>query len=141
MVMLILDMLDVDGNGWSSRYHRLIMSGSVVLKSTIYPEWHTVSYDRSIVGVTLMAGMDDTVGALRGELTASLNRMMAKLQPAKVDYSDLYDIMAFFVGPPDGSSEGRDDLAQQISENALRFGEDHWRWEDMQAYMLRLLLE
>lgn len=33
------DVFDIDGNGWSSRFHRLIMSGSVVLKATIYPEW------------------------------------------------------------------------------------------------------
>lgn len=30
---------DIDGNGWSSRFHRLLGSGSVVLKTTIYPEW------------------------------------------------------------------------------------------------------
>jgi len=36
-------MLDVDGNGWSSRFHRLLMSGSVVVKATIYPEWMSVS--------------------------------------------------------------------------------------------------
>lgn len=38
-----IDQLDVDGNGWSSRFHRLLMSGSVVVKATIYPEWHSVS--------------------------------------------------------------------------------------------------
>lgn len=32
-------VIDVDGNGWSSRYHRLLASGSVVLKTTIYEEW------------------------------------------------------------------------------------------------------
>jgi hypothetical protein len=41
---LIPDALDVDGNGWSSRFHRLMMSGSLVLKSTIYPEWNSVSH-------------------------------------------------------------------------------------------------
>ncbi|ESK83594.1 glycosyltransferase family 90 protein [Moniliophthora roreri MCA 2997] len=32
-------LLDVDGNAWSSRFKRLVSSGSVVFKSTIYPEW------------------------------------------------------------------------------------------------------
>ena len=32
--------LDLDGNGWSSRFHRLLSSGSAVIKSTMYPEWH-----------------------------------------------------------------------------------------------------
>jgi hypothetical protein len=29
----------VDGNGWSGRFKRLITSNSLVFKSTIYPEW------------------------------------------------------------------------------------------------------
>lgn len=29
----------VDGNGWSSRFKRLITSNSLVFKSTVYPEW------------------------------------------------------------------------------------------------------
>lgn len=33
--------LDIDGNGWSSRFHRLMTSGSAVLKMTIFPEWHS----------------------------------------------------------------------------------------------------
>lgn len=32
-------MLDLDGNAWSGRFHRLLASNSVVLKSTIFPEW------------------------------------------------------------------------------------------------------
>jgi hypothetical protein len=33
-------MLDLDGNAWSGRFHRLLSSNSVVLKSTIFPEWY-----------------------------------------------------------------------------------------------------
>ncbi|WVF69398.1 hypothetical protein IAT40_004175 [Kwoniella sp. CBS 6097] len=105
-------VFDIDGNGWSSRFHRLIMSGSVVVKATIYPEWVT------------------------DWLTPWVHYI-----PCKIDYSDLYDIMSFFAGPPDGRKGGHDDLAQQISEQAKKFGEEHWRWEDMQAYMFRLMLE
>ncbi|WVQ80599.1 hypothetical protein IAT38_002704 [Cryptococcus sp. DSM 104549] len=105
-------VFDIDGNGWSSRFHRLLMSGSVVVKATIYPEW------------------------ISDWLTPWVHYI-----PCKVDYSDLYDIMSFFAGPPDGSSPGNDDLAKLISEQARKFGEEHWRWEDMQAYMFRLLLE
>lgn len=59
----------------------------------------------------------------------------------QVDYSDLYDIMSFFAGPPDDKSAGHDDLARQIAEQGKYFAEHFWRWEDMQAYMFRLLLE
>ena len=58
-----------------------------------------------------------------------------------MDYSDIYPIMAFFAGSPDGRTRGNDDLAEQIAEQGKQFAEEHWRWEDMQAYMLRLLLE
>ncbi|WVR06184.1 hypothetical protein IAU60_003214 [Kwoniella sp. DSM 27419] len=105
-------VFDIDGNGWSSRFHRLIMSGSVVIKSTIYPEW-----------------MSDW-------MTPWVHYI-----PCKIDYSDLYDIMSFFAGPPDGRQGGHDELAQQIAEQGKKFGEEHWRWEDMQAYMFRLILE
>ena len=33
-------MIDVDGNGWSGRFHRLMSTRSLVLKSTIFPEWY-----------------------------------------------------------------------------------------------------
>jgi hypothetical protein len=32
-------LLDIDGNGWSSRFRRLMSQDAVVFKSTIYPEW------------------------------------------------------------------------------------------------------
>jgi hypothetical protein len=32
-------IMDVDGNGWSSRFKRLITSNALIFKSTIYPEW------------------------------------------------------------------------------------------------------
>lgn len=64
-----------------------------------------------------------------------LTYCIAFLQPMQLDYSDLYNIMAFFVGTPDGRIKGRDDLARQIAEQGRRFRLEHWRWEDMQAYV------
>jgi hypothetical protein len=57
--------------------------------------------------------------------------------------------MSFFSGAPshEGTHAGReagggnDKLARAIAEAARKFGEEHWRWEDMQGYMFRLLLE
>lgn len=33
-------LMDVDGNGWSGRFHRLLSTNGVVLKSTVFPEWY-----------------------------------------------------------------------------------------------------
>lgn len=52
-----------------------------------------------------------------------------------MDYSDLYNIMSFFAGSPDGISQGHDKLAEKISQNGMQFVKEHWRWEDMQAYV------
>ncbi|WRT67758.1 uncharacterized protein IL334_004730 [Kwoniella shivajii] len=109
--------LDVDGNGWSSRFHRLLSSGSPVIKFTMFPEWHMEW------------------------LTPWYHYI-----PLKPDYSDLYDIMAFFVGPVDeagniDTTKGHDYLAQKIGEAGQKFALEHWSWVDMQAYTFRLLLE
>ena len=77
--------------------------------------------------------------------TVSVGR--TDVQPVQVDYSDLYNIMSYFSGAPshDGAhtvrEAGNDDLARAIAEAGRNFGEEHWRWVDMQGYMFRLLLE
>ncbi|GMK53842.1 hypothetical protein CspeluHIS016_0104280 [Cutaneotrichosporon spelunceum] len=110
-------MLDVDGNGWSERFHRLLSSASPVIKMTIFADWHM---DRLIPWYHYI--------------------------PIQADYSDLYDVLAFFVGPvrEDGTVDherGHDYLGKKIGQAGQDFTLQHWRWADMQAYMYRLLLE
>lgn len=57
--------------------------------------------------------------------------------PVKTDLSDLHHIMAFFLGDADGRG-GHDDIGRQIGEDGRRWAADHWRVEDMQAYMYRV---
>ncbi|WVR05243.1 hypothetical protein IAU60_002255 [Kwoniella sp. DSM 27419] len=105
-------VMDVDGNGWSSRFRRLMASNNVVLKSTLYPEWFQ-----------------------------ALLIPWYHYVPVKLDYSDIHDVMAFFNGAPDGSVPGRDDLAKEIAANGKRFVDERWRMQDMQSYMYLLILE
>ncbi|GAA5866861.1 hypothetical protein JCM1840_004292 [Sporobolomyces johnsonii] len=104
-------LIDVDGNGWSGRFHRLMSTRSVLLKSTAFPEWYQ---DRIQEWVHYV--------------------------PIKVDYSDVYDVMAFFVGTPDGQG-GHDSLAEKIGAAGQQWARDYWRRVDMAAYMYRLSLE
>ncbi|GFZ43509.1 hypothetical protein JCM24511_01229 [Saitozyma sp. JCM 24511] len=60
-------LLDLDGNGWSARFKRLMSTNSVVLKSTIFPEWYQ---DRIQPWIHYV--------------------------PIKADLTDLYDVLAFF---------------------------------------------
>jgi hypothetical protein len=125
-----------------------MMSGSVVVKSTIFPEWISVSLPKFIPSkVTdiqdwLIPWVHYVVRPLPPVWSIDMDK--ANPQPIQVDYSDLYNTMSFFAGPPNTSRKGgggNDHLAQAIAEQAKKFGEEHWRWEDMQGYMFRLLLE
>ncbi|GAA6040182.1 hypothetical protein JCM8097_004167 [Rhodosporidiobolus ruineniae] len=104
-------VMDVDGNGWSGRFHRLMSMKACVLKSTLFPEWYG-------------------------------DRIQPWLHyvPVKVDYSDLYDIMTFFRGTPEGQGS-HDELAKKIGLAGKHWARDHWRKQDMAAYMFRLILE
>lgn len=104
-------VLDVDGNGWSSRFKRLMTSNSVVFKSTVYPEWFTHRIAPWVHYV-----------------------------PIQVDYSDLYDALLFFRGDPSGHG-AHEDLAKKIARRGREWSLSFWRKEDMVAYLYRLFLE
>ncbi|GAA5979810.1 hypothetical protein JCM5350_002056 [Sporobolomyces pararoseus] len=104
-------VMDVDGNGWSGRFHRLMSMKACVLKSTLFPEWYG---DRIQPWVHYV--------------------------PVKVDYSDVYDILTFLRGTPDGKGS-HDELAKKIGLAGKHWARDHWRKQDMAAYMFRLILE
>jgi len=102
--------LDTDGNAWSSRFRRLLSSGSVVFKSTIFPEFNT-----------------------------QWLKPWVHYVPVSIDLtSDLYQISTFFLGTPDGL-EGHDDLAREIADAAARFTDEHWRWGGSSSPLLPLL--
>lgn len=61
-------LLDVDGNGWSARFRRLMSMDAVVFKSTIYPEWWLERIEPWLHYV-----------------------------PVQMDYSDVYDILVRFI--------------------------------------------
>ncbi|BGP55808.1 hypothetical protein JCM8202_005626 [Rhodotorula sphaerocarpa] len=104
-------VIDVDGNGWSGRFHRLMLSNSMVLKSTIFPEWYQ-----------------------------DMIQPWVHYVPIQVDFSDLWTTMAFFAGDNFGHG-AHDDLAKEIAMAGKEWAEKHWRWVDMEVYMYRLLLE
>ncbi|KAJ7596237.1 glycosyl transferase family 90-domain-containing protein [Mycena floridula] len=111
-------VLDVDGNGWSGRFKRLITSNSVIFKSTIYPEWY----------------MDRIAPWLH-------------YVPVQVDLSDLHDSLAFFRGDPGCLCGGgnpncaHEDLARKITKAGREWSKMFWRREDLVAYFFRLILE
>ncbi|KAJ7143768.1 glycosyl transferase family 90-domain-containing protein [Mycena epipterygia] len=104
-------VLDVDGNGWSSRFKRLMNSGSLIFKATAYPEWFT---DRIAPWVHYI--------------------------PIQNSYVDLLDALVFFRGDPAGAG-AHDDMARRIAAAGREWSRRYWRKEDLTAYMYRLFLE
>ncbi|KLT43057.1 hypothetical protein CC85DRAFT_284814 [Cutaneotrichosporon oleaginosum] len=105
-------LLDIDGNGWSGRFRRLMGSNAVVIKTGIFTEWfapHLVPWFHYV--------------------------------PSKLDFSDLETIMAFFSGTPAEPGLAFDETARALGHNGKCFVQRMFRYADMQAYMLRLFLE
>ncbi|KAJ6598369.1 glycosyl transferase family 90-domain-containing protein [Mycena vulgaris] len=104
-------VVDVDGNGWSGRFKRLITSNSLVFKATIYPEWYI---DRIAPWVHYI--------------------------PVALDLSDLHDAVVFFRGDAAGAG-AHEDLARKIALAGRSWSKTFWRREDMVTYFYRLILE
>lgn len=80
------------------------------------------------------------VAQLVAELSLTTDVLLGAQVPIKVDYTDLYDVMAFFKGRPGHeATEGHEHLAKKIGAAGKDWAENHWRKEDMAAYMCRLL--
>ncbi|KAM0753173.1 hypothetical protein T439DRAFT_286654 [Meredithblackwellia eburnea MCA 4105] len=94
-------ILDIDSNSASKDFHRMLQSGSVIFKSTIFPEW----WSKRIMP-------------------------WYHYVPIKPDYSDLTDAAAFFIGAPNGEG-AHDEVAQRIGENGKKWAKEHWREADM----------
>lgn len=105
---------DIDGNSFSGRYRGFLLSTSLPIKATIFHEWH----DSRLVPWKHFVPMD--------------NRFM-----------DFWGIMQYFLGY-EGSSikiPGHDDQAKKIAMDGQIWANKALRTEDMQIYVLRLLLE
>lgn len=105
---------DIDGNSFSGRYLGFLRSTSLPIKATVWREWH----DSRLVAWKHFVPMD--------------NR-----------YGDWFGIMEYFLGYDDGETKvkGHDEQASKIAAAGKQWAERVLRKEDMQIYVLRLLLE
>ncbi|KAK6582480.1 hypothetical protein PZA11_004888 [Diplocarpon coronariae] len=105
---------DIDGNSFSGRYRGFLLSTSLPIKATIFREWH----DSRLVPWKHFVPMD--------------NRFV-----------DFWGIMQYFLGYEGENVKitGHDDQAQMIAEAGQEWANRVLRREDMQIYVLRLLLE
>lgn len=94
-------------------------SNSLVLKSTIFPEWYS---DR----VQPCESQLSDKGRERGILTGPGIHYV----PVKSDLTDLYDIMTFF-------RSGHDDMARKIAKEGTTWSKTFWRREDTISYQFR----
>lgn len=106
-------LVDIDGNSFSGRYLAFLRSTSLPIKATLFREWH----DARLVAWKHFVPMD--------------NRF--------VDY---YAIMDYFLGSGgDEQGAGHDEEGEMIATEGKMWADQVLRREDMQIYVLRLLLE
>ncbi|KAH6682701.1 hypothetical protein B0J14DRAFT_574191 [Halenospora varia] len=105
---------DIDGNSFSGRYRGFLMSTSLPIKATIFREWH----DSRLMPWIHFVPMD--------------NRFM-----------DFYGIMEYFLGykGKNVNVPGHNEQAAKIAAAGQTWANKVLRKEDMQIYVLRLLLE
>lgn len=102
---------DIDGNSFSGRYLGFLRSTSLPIKATVYKEWH----DSRLLAWKHFVPMD--------------NR-----------YGDWWGIMEYFLGYGD-QRKSHDAEAAKIAAAGKEWAEKVLRREDMQIYVLRLLME
>ncbi|KAI0532055.1 glycosyltransferase family 90 protein [Xylaria digitata] len=102
---------DIDGNSFSGRYLGFLRSTGVPIKSTMWHEWH----DSRLIAWKHFVPMDNRFG-------------------------DFYGIMEYFLGYGK-VRRGHDEAAKKIAMDGKAWAESVLRKEDMQIYVLRLLLE
>lgn len=103
---------DIDGNSFSGRYRGFLGSTSLPIKATIYQEWH----DPRLVPWKHFIPMDNT-------------------------FVDLYGIMEYLLGNELMGLDGHDSVGRTLALEGKQWAEKVLRKEDMQVYVLRLLLE
>ena len=104
-------LLDMDGNGFSGRFYRLLGSNATVFKSTIFQEWH-----------------DDPSGE---GLVPWVHYV-----PVSVSMLEVPELMRFFT-----SSERGRELAGRIADRGKRWIDERGRREDLSAGLARVVLE
>ena len=105
---------DIDGNSFSGRYRGFMLSSSVPIKATIFREWH----DSRLMPWVHFVPMD--------------NRFL-----------DFWGIMEYFIGYKGKHVDipAHDAEAEKIAIAGQKWANKVLRKEDMQIYVLRLLLE
>ncbi|KAK4146663.1 uncharacterized protein C8A04DRAFT_34855 [Dichotomopilus funicola] len=102
---------DIDGNSFSGRYLGFLRSTSLPIKATLWREWH----DSRLVAWKHFVPMDSRFG-------------------------DWFGLLEYFVGNGD-TKPARDHVAERIATAGKQWAARVLRKEDMQVYVLRLLLE
>ncbi|KAK4235095.1 glycosyltransferase [Achaetomium macrosporum] len=103
---------DIDGNSFSGRYLGFLRSTSLPIKATLWKEWH----DSRLVAWKHFVPMDNRFG-------------------------DWYGTLEYFLGNEAMGVKGRDEVAENIAMAGSEWAAKVLRREDMQVYILRLLLE
>ena len=104
----------------------------MIFKSTIYPEW-CVHPSFPLFPPPSLSGQQKLI-----HIPRFTDRIQPWLHyvPVQLDFTDLYDALAFFRGDENGEG-GHDALARKIAVEGRKWSKKYWRREDLQAYFIR----
>lgn len=105
-------LVDVDGHSFSGRWHAFLRSKSLGIKATIFREFH----DSRLIPWRHFVPLD--------------NR-----------YDEYYSLMTYFVGEKSLGLQSHDNVAKKIADQGREYAEQVLRRDDIEVYMLRLMLE
>jgi len=119
----------------------LMSTNSVVVKSTIFPEWYVFPSEPFFGLMNSDHRYTDRIQPCELAVEARSGRYSLWLTgnigvhyvPVKADLTDLYDVLTFFRG-------GHDDLARNIAVAGKDWSKTFWRKEDMVSYQFRSAL-
>lgn len=113
-------------DSYSARFRAHLQSNQLPFKSTIFPGWFM---DRIQPWVHYVGA----VQRIRKLFRTMCSRERLQV-PVRVDYADLYDVLAFFDGGLDAARTGNhDDLAEEIAMAGSDWAHGFWRLDDMRA--------
>ena len=128
---------DLDGASYSGRYRSILQSNSLPIKATIYDEWH----DSRLIPWKHFVPMDNTYVDWYGILEYFLGYAPSREMSTRNNEVSGEGVMVAVEGDDAQPRPGHDEVAKTIAMEGSEFTRSALRYEDMLAYVYRLVLE
>eukprot|EP00834_Sanchytrium_tribonematis_P001279 NODE_30_length_37342_cov_0.449507.p6 type:complete len:565 gc:universal NODE_30_length_37342_cov_0.449507:9184-10878(+) len=133
-------VIDIDGNGYSSRFLKLLRGNSLIFGAHYSQDWfsdilipfyHYIPIDMSFEAVSITS--ENEKYANSKETWPKVPYSYSDNYNSPFEYNDLGIKASYFLG--------NDEIASKIAQNGKKFAETRLRVEDMDCYIYRAIIE